>query len=518
MIPMDDLREKLRIDIDMITKHRQKPNNFTDLSLSSRSNGSTGSTSSTSSFSLIDTPCISKSAPCLFSSINSNSPNATLNTCPLSASPLAFSSSYRDKFIKISPKRNESKIINISETGIETSIVVKRNDSKKISNENVNTSCPSCPKTLELTNSNKLKLTDTKSKTLGKTKSYAALPAYQVNAKDHVSNDKIDANSSIKLVIEYIMETKLKIQPISIENYVKIFKDNLILNLGILYLQNPDSINKLMLPLALENEIKNLITEKKNSLAISSYTEVTVEMKSNLCLLLNNLIKNNYYRNTLFEKFYDEWLNEDEYGKKLVANKHMFAKSKKLFGTISLIIDFLHMGNEIIEKIENMITTHLILKIDDSSIYSKTLVQTVCQVLDGRMDDIMEKVFLLSMNELDNIIKKHYEIIKRGKKYYVYYRKNKKWNKCYCNITHEELIINNYPTNEQYSRMNLFDMAKVELVEDGDIRITKQTEYCIKLLLKDGSESYICTDSKEYCHYIYSDLQVRLRAIDCLEG
>lgn len=427
--------------------------------------------------------------------VDQHSPSSTESPCSKRTSPYRFSYSPRsdsniispkDKFIKISPKKHDSKIINIKEDSIETKII----RSRSISESQI-----------------------TIKKQLNSTISYETLPSVKINPNEY--NKNLNNDSSIRTVITYIINNKLKLKEINSDEYIKKFEDNLILNLEILCSQHPDVIDKLNLPMALETEIKNLIVEKnKLNKSILSYNEITSDLKDEICQLLVTIMKNNYYRNLLFDKFYEDWLKKDSRAQELISFKSMDFKSKKLFGTIRLLINFLQNNNEIMEEIDNMVTIHLILNINDYSVFSQTLIDTISKIAVERMDDKMKDALFLAIKELCNIILKHHEIVRRGKKYYIYYRKNKKWNKCFCNITHEVIMISNYPHNEPINEIKIEDICNLERIEEADNRILKQTNYCIKIMLNTFGDVYICTDTPEYINNIYKDIHLRLEAIE----
>ena len=335
--------------------------------------------------------------------------------------------------------------------------------------------------------------------------------------KEQISDYELVESSSIEDIVKYIIYAKLKIKELDVDGYIKIFRVNLIPNLAVLCTLSPNDINKLKLPLALETEIKNLIIERNKSSKVSGYSDITDETKGEICRFLNTVIRNNYYRNILFEKFYENWLKSDVTANELVSRRSLDTKSKKLFGTIQLLIGFMHKGNEMIEEIENMIVVHLILKVEDHGIYSETLANTIYQVLDGQMDLKTKEALCLIIKEVGSVITSHYEVIKRGKKYHIYYRKNKKWCKCFCNITHEAIIISSYPDKEMLNRIEIKEINEIEKVDDGDTRLTKQTNYCLRFIMKEDEDKYICTDNLEYINYILNDLKVRMRAYDLLD-
>ena len=267
-------RDKLRIDIELIAKHRQKNSISTDSSPSS---------GNTSPFSLLDTPGSSKSTP-YWSSLSKSDP-VIIDQIP--------SSPPREKFIKISPKRNEakvcnsgqqemlinpmrSKIINITETGIDAKTSPKKSESRKISfNKDGDQPRLNRPRSISELNPSPNRLC--------KTKTYEALPPFPVNLKDHLNKKDLNEDTSIKDIINHIMDTALKITNINTDKYIKIFEENLIFNLQSLYRIDPVSIDKLKLPLALETEIKNLIIDKnKMSKTVSSYNDITFAEKGDL--------------------------------------------------------------------------------------------------------------------------------------------------------------------------------------------------------------------------------------------
>lgn len=404
---------------------------------------------------------------------------------------------FRRKMIRVSPKK--SRVIQIGDDGIDETIIISRKNESKKMNEGDKLRRPRSQSDI---------------KTLGKTQSFETLPSLQrINLKEHI--DKMSADLSIKEVVKHIIESKLKLKNVNIDGFVKIFENNLIMNLGILCSLDPDAIDKLNLPLALESEIKNLIKKKKKP-KIFSYAEVTLEMRNDLHKILTMIVKNSYYRHILFSKFYDQWYSQDMKAQEIVNTGNIDLKSRKLFGTINILADFLINGRAIVEKNEKLIVTHLILKINSFDIYFETLVNVIQEILDGQMDDVMKDALLLASCELGNTIKKHYDFIKRGKKYCIYYNKNKKWHKCYCSITHEEVMIKRYPANIEHHQIKIVNIDKIEMVDEGDERITKQTDHCIRLVLKNGEISYICTDNELYIQTIFEDLQTRINAFALL--
>lgn len=338
-----------------------------------------------------------------------------------------------------------------------------------------------------------------------------------------------DFNTTTKIndIIMYIITKKLKIKDIDIGQYIKIFEDNLILNLEILCNQSPDIIDKLSLPLALETEIKYLIIKNKDKISNIQnknnygvlYKDISQEIKNKIISILQLVLKNNYYKNVLFDDFYSKLGKVDNKINKLIINRNMETKSNKLINTIKLIIKFLEKEYSIMDHLDNLTVIHLVLGVsgEDYNIFSQLLVKSIIDVIDTQMNNIIKDSLLTIVQELGNIMVKHYDTIKRGKKFYVYFRKHRKWHKCFCTITHQNIIINKYPDYDLYNNIIITNINRIELINEKDTRIIKQTNYCIWIILNNNNDYYICTDNQEYIKDIYDSIQVRIQAHNILK-
>lgn len=332
--------------------------------------------------------------------------------------------------------------------------------------------------------------------------------------------DLFNISTTINTVVRYIVNNKLNLSNINYDNYINIFKDNLIFNFGILISQNSEDIKRLKLPLALETETKLLIdSNKKNKTTIISFNQITTEVKIEIKTILNTIIKSNYYRNILFDIFYDKLFEADDKYKQMLNLKGLNFKSKKLFKIIKLMIDFLDDPTTTIKNFELVIISHLIndIKENDYNIHSRILTDCIYILFKDKISNNIKDCIYITINELSLEIMKHYDVIKKGKNYYLYFKKNKRWHKCHSIITHNKLIIYRYSNNELVSSINIKDLHMVELVEQGDIRIIKQTDYCIKLSFNNKNENYyICADDEDNMRNIYDDIGNRLQIFENL--
>lgn len=103
-----------------------------------------------------------------------------------------------------------------------------------------------------------------------------------------------------------------------------------------------------------------------------------------------------------------------------------------------------------------------------------------------------------------------------GKKYNIYYKKNRKWHKTICVITHDKILFTKLNINDVFYEMDIINIDSFDIIEPGDMRITKQTDNCIRIKLKSNNELFICTDDKEYMTNIYTDIKLRYECHELL--
>lgn len=221
------------------------------------------------------------------------------------------------------------------------------------------------------------------SRRLSKSKSFEVLPQFKI----HTTN--FGPRTSISEIIKYIVMTKLKLVTLDYTQYVNILEKNLIMNMEILCSQKSETIDKLGLPLALESELKIIITDKSKEKIIVEYNNISDDIKFKMLDILNTLVKNNYYRNVLFDDFYKKLFETDKKAKFLLEEKDIAFQSKKLFHSIGLLVKFINNTHDAIKDMDVVITKHMILGInlDDYNIYSKVLSDTISSVMDQQMDD-----------------------------------------------------------------------------------------------------------------------------------
>lgn len=356
----------------------------------------------------------------------------------------------------------------------------------------------------------------TSEKKLTKRISFENLPTF--NFKNNLNN-----NPDINTVISYILITKLKIYDIDSNTYSKIFKDNLIINYEILCNQNPDVVDKLNLPLALSTEIKNIIineNEKNKLFQCISYHNLTLETKNKIKYILELFIKDNQYFSTLFDTYYKKSFEIDHQLKYLLQDKSLNIKSKILVNLLKNIIFFINNEYNVFPEIEKDIVAYMIYKIniDNYTNIATVLADTISNILNNcsntvNNEYIRDLVKVVVVEFANNIIK-YYDNISKGKKYYIHYYYNIKWRKAFCTITNQDIIISKYSSNTVIKQIKIKDIVNYEYVDDGDIRIVKKTNYCLRIIPKIKDDIYICTDTNMYIKSIYDDIKIRVEAYE----
>lgn len=325
--------------------------------------------------------------------------------------------------------------------------------------------------------------------------------------------------TQIEDVVNFIFHKRLKLDNIDTKEWCVILRNNLILNYKTLCRQSPETIDRLKLPLALETELKSLIMSKNGEFyQIKTMSDITVQIKIKIKKSFNFLKENQKARNIFYDEFYKLLFNINKPFEKLFKGTGMVARSEALFENLNLIIKFIE-GDDIREDINKIATKYIIYGIDNKclSTYAYALSETFIKSMDiDYVDERIKEAWFVVAKLFGEQIIKQYDIIRHGKNYYIYYRKHKKWHKCFCRITHDKLYLSTYPRNEIYFDFNLSDITNIDVLDPSDHRITKQTIFCISIEYDNeiNETHFICVDTKEIMTSIYNDLKIRVEAYD----
>lgn len=325
--------------------------------------------------------------------------------------------------------------------------------------------------------------------------------------------------TSIEDVVNFIFRKRLKLDNIDTKEWCGILRNNLILNYATLCRQSPETIDKLKLPLALETELKSVIMSKNGEFyQIKTMNDITIQIKIKMKKSFNFLKENQKARNIFYDEFFKLLFNVNKQFEKLFRGASMIARSEALFEILNLIIRFIE-GEDIREDINKIATKYMIYSIDNKCLnaYAFALAETFIRSMDiDYVDEQIKEAWFVVAKLFGEQITKQYDVIRNGKNYYIYYRKHKKWHKCFCRITHDKLYLSTYPRNEIYFDFNLSDITNIDVIDPSNNRITKQTIFCISIDYNNeiNETHYICVDTKEIMTSIYNDLKIRVEAYD----
>ena len=320
--------------------------------------------------------------------------------------------------------------------------------------------------------------------------------------------------TDIKEVVKFIFYFRLRLEGINIDAWSNIFIANLITNFGILCRQSLEDIDNLSLPLALKTEIKSLIQSKQNeNYQLKTKSDITKEILMMMRKSWNYLKDDVKLRSIFYEEFYKLLFNRDKKYEKLFKTIEIVGRTSKLFGYIGSILQYIDEEDNR-EAMFKMATVNLIhnMNEENNNNYAQILAETFSNILDSSfINKQIKDAWYIAAKEFGNALLKQYNVIRNGKKYYVYYMKENKWRKCFCIITHEKIIFNRYPRNIEYNTVLLSDITTTEIIEPNDTRFRKQTNYCLKIGLPD-TDNYICAEKPDIIHNIYMDIKIRVEA------
>ena len=336
------------------------------------------------------------------------------------------------------------------------------------------------------------------------------------DSSDDCDKISLHGKSSMEDIINYIFRIKLQLTNIPVDNWVEIFNSNLILNLDILCKQEPDTINRLNLPIALETEVKKLIVARRNdNLIIEKYDDLTQDIKERIKKSWNTITKKREKLNALFDEFYKLWFQTDKNAVKLFGDATLEQKSKKLLMIMGLAIKYVDQPKEFNLVLEKISVMHLIHGINKMyyDLIAKVLSDVIYDLLGPSViDNNIRNGWCFIIKEIGYLMNKNYETIKSGKTCVLYLKKHKKWYKCYCKMTHELLLFAKYVKNEYFYEINLKDITNIDYVDDDDTRIIKQTPYCFKLCLY-TDDIFICVDNSDAMEILYEEIKLRINAL-----
>lgn len=332
--------------------------------------------------------------------------------------------------------------------------------------------------------------------------------------KEEVSEDDSNTmtdSTCIKDVVIYIFKVILKIPLIKIDKWVTTLEHNLIINLGILKRQNPDTIQRLHLPLALETELKKIITEKQTDKVIANYSDINEDVKNRIKKSWKHVTKEKERLNSLYDIFYKKWLQLDKKAAKELEDTNIEVRSRKLLTIISLCLKYIDNKEEIEFICERLAIVHLIKNIatQNFSLIAKAISETLFEVIDlAIMDNSLKNTWCFIINDIGQIIMSKYDTIRNGRTCLIYTRKHKKWYKSYCKITHDKITCVKFNKNELLYDVNIKDIIGIENIEEDDHRIIKITPFCISLKVNDD-EIFFCVEEKQAINILYDEIDVR---------
>lgn len=360
---------------------------------------------------------------------------------------------------------------------------------------------------------------ETKTKKLSRTSSYEHLTLPILGKSKSIQNQiLLNDDTIIEDVLDYIIHKRLKLDHIDVNKWAAKLKDNLILNYATLCRQLPETIDKLNLPLALENELKSLIISKNsNFFQIKTMDDITLPIKIKMKKSFNYLKDNQKARNIFYDEFYKILIKNNDIYEKLYRNTSIVTKSESLFEMLNLIVRFIE-NDDISDDLNKIAVKHMIYGINNKSlnVYAYAISESFTRSMDIEyIDESIKEAWYVVSKIFGEKIVKQYEIISHGKNYYIYYRKHKKWHKCFCKITHDKVCLSTYPKNEMYFDFNIADIVKIDTLDQSDNRITKQTIFCISVEYGNINEThYMCVDTKEIMTSIYNDITIRMEAYE----
>jgi hypothetical protein len=488
------MRRKFQIDLDKIKKKEIHCDDKDSESAQTSPFDHESSQSSVASFNFSSGSCDS----------------CSIDTSPY-ASPIRLESPISGRFIKVSPKINEKRVIfdNLNKSTIPLISPKNRVNPKFVRNRSKSDLAVPLISNTKLENESKHPLT----KSLERSKSYSELPVPVIIRSKSLHNELIlTENTDINKVLTFIIFDKLKLEDVDLDEKCKIFTDNWIVNFGILCRQSPDDIDKLHLPLALATEIKTLIVTKHNeNYEIKTKNDITKEIVLMMRKSWNHLKGDRHLSAMFYEKFHKLLLSRDKTFDKLFKKLELEKRASKLFGFIPLILKYVE-GDNIRDAMFRLATVNLIHNINETNNnnYAQCLVDTFTYILDSNyITKQVKDAWYIAAKEFGDALIKQYPIIRSGKKYYAYFKKDDKWRKCYCIITHEKIILNRYPKNNSYQYIELNNIDNIESTNDEQIK--KITSYCLRITeIENELEKYICTDNQETLFNIFMDIKIRI--------